>query len=437
MIARMHPKTHSWSCWFSTANAFGLFAVMLFLCATCTASTRGVNYASAYLGAKIVDHHPLADGAQNLLKEDPEKYMIVPCRAERKAFTFGLSKEIEVHAISLLNLEYFSSSIRNFTLLGSRTYPCKPPQCSWRVLGSFTAKHSRGLQHFAVPRKPPVRFVRLLWVTHQGVEQSCTLTSIQVFGSDVLEALVAELADQYEEHEYEAANNHHHQQQQQHHHHGNNHPHQPHQQQASPLSSSMSAKIIPNHNDSGGGSSGNTLLESASAVGGGGAVMQQLPATMRQYLQQHPFASPACNGTWCVELLMRYWTCPLPKPKSAPLTVLNRQLHSLQSDISRLQKLVSEQRSQVERLKASIAGKAALVDENVTELKQALTTIQRRVTQAEYEIAAVRELAENTSSSAPQLVAWIILSNILALLALVSVVSGRVVLDNSQDKKFD
>ena len=367
-----------------------MLLLVAWLCDTGTSSSRGVNYASAYLGAKVVEHHPLAVGAQNVLKDDPEKYLIVPCKAERKSFTFGLSKEIEVHAVSLLNLEYFSSSVHNFTLLGSRTYPCRQPQCSWRVLGAFAAKLSRNPQHFSVPRKPPVRFVRFLWVTHQGVEQSCTLTSIQVFGSDVLETLVAELADQYEQ---EGA-----------------------------------AAQLASHDAQG------THLPRASSLLNQGqpSLRRDQEATGTMPAARAGF-TPACNGTWCMEAIMKQMTCPLPKPKSLPLTVLNRQLHSLQNDISRLQKALADQRLQVERLQSHQTVKVTQLETNLTDVRLVLSETQRRLLLAEYELAVVRDALDSNANTA-QLVSWIAVSNVVAVFALVCVYSGRFTPDNFVDR---
>lgn len=154
------------------------------------------NYASAFLGAQIVEHHDEAKGCNNLLNDDQEKYLIMPCKAERKLFTIQLSRDIEVGSVVLSNKEFFSSGVKNFTLLGSKTFPCVPPSCLWRVLGSFQANFSRDAQMFHIQRQPAVRFVRFLWVSTHGSQRSCTMTSFRVFGSDVLDTLAAEFDGQ-------------------------------------------------------------------------------------------------------------------------------------------------------------------------------------------------------------------------------------------------
>jgi hypothetical protein len=158
-------------------------------------NTATTNYASGYLGARLVDHHHDAKGAQHLLSDDREKYMIIPCSAQRKLFTVQLSREIELHLVSILNLEYFSSTVKDFSILGSRTYPCLPPNCLWRVLGNFQANQTRTLQHFFIERQDPIRFIRFLWVTSYGREQSCTMTSFHAYGVDALESFVVDEED--------------------------------------------------------------------------------------------------------------------------------------------------------------------------------------------------------------------------------------------------
>lgn len=143
------------------------------------------NYASAYLGATLTDFSPACKGASAVLNEDKEKYMLCACTARRKMFTVQLIREIEVRMITLVNLEHFSSGVKNFTLLASKKYPTT----EWRVLGSFEATPWRGTQHFDVSMEEPVRFLRLLWVTSHGHDAWCTLTTLRVFGVDVLETL--------------------------------------------------------------------------------------------------------------------------------------------------------------------------------------------------------------------------------------------------------
>jgi hypothetical protein len=153
-----------------------------------------VNYASAFLGAQIVESHDEAKGASNLLNDDKEKYLLVPCKAHRKLFTAQLSRVIVIHGISISNSEFFSSGVKNFTLLGGLQFPCKYP-CVWKVLGHFQANSTRGQQHFETLRET-IRYVKFLWVSSSGNQVSCTLTTFRVFGVDVLDSLSEEFENE-------------------------------------------------------------------------------------------------------------------------------------------------------------------------------------------------------------------------------------------------
>lgn len=181
-----------------------------------SAIASDTNYASALLGARIVEHHEDCKGANNVLIDDREKYLRMPCRAERKYFTVQLPRRIEVEYVTLQNNEFFSSTVKDFVLLG-RSFPCSgsgsgsssstgstPPPCTWRVLGHFQANATRSLQRFDIAVPPSgtattagtdaaaiamvVKYVRFLWVSHHGNQPSCTLTSFAVFGRDEREA---------------------------------------------------------------------------------------------------------------------------------------------------------------------------------------------------------------------------------------------------------
>ncbi|KEG09321.1 hypothetical protein DQ04_05421040 [Trypanosoma grayi] len=157
------------------------------------------NYASAYLGATLTDFSHACKGASSVLNDATEKYMICSCEARRKFFTVQLIREIEVRIITLVNLEHFSSSVKNFTLLGSKKYPTS----EWRVLGNLEANPWRGTQHFDVAPQEPVRFLRFLWATSHSDDSWCTLTTFKAYGVDVLETLTEDYVSDTEESPYQ------------------------------------------------------------------------------------------------------------------------------------------------------------------------------------------------------------------------------------------
>lgn len=152
------------------------------------------NFASQYLGATVVTTHEACQGGSAVLSENVDKYMICPCTARRKLFVVQLVRDVEVRIVMIRNVEHFSGGVRNFTLLGSRTYPTT----KWEVLGRFEAAHVRGRQYFEVAPHAPVRFVKFLWVTSHGSEPWCTMTAFQVYGIDVLETLTRYDVDEEE-----------------------------------------------------------------------------------------------------------------------------------------------------------------------------------------------------------------------------------------------
>jgi hypothetical protein len=161
-----------------------LYALVLAEQPTPSGST---NYASAYLGAQVVEHSPEIRGARNLLR-DSDDYMIVRCDVPKKRFTIQLSREVSIRSVVLVNREYFSSIIERFTLLGANQFPCVG-SCRWMELGNFAANFTRDRQTFELVKSlddpvPVVRYLRLLWVTHYGKERHCTLTTLHVYGHD-------------------------------------------------------------------------------------------------------------------------------------------------------------------------------------------------------------------------------------------------------------
>lgn len=146
------------------------------------------NYASPYLGATVIEYPPTCQDAKAILSDKAENYMLCPCNTPRKQVVLQLIREVTVQRVELRNVEHFSSGVKRFALLGSRTYPTP----EWSVLGHFTAENRRGRQSFTglLPHSP-VRFLKFQWVTSHGSEPWCTLTSLAVYGADTLDTLTA------------------------------------------------------------------------------------------------------------------------------------------------------------------------------------------------------------------------------------------------------
>jgi hypothetical protein len=72
-------------------------------------------------------------GAEKTLVTDSDKYMTSLCSLQSKWFVIQLSEDIEVSAISITNLEHYSSGVEYFQLLGSDKHPTP----EWVLMGSI------------------------------------------------------------------------------------------------------------------------------------------------------------------------------------------------------------------------------------------------------------------------------------------------------------
>lgn len=129
--------------------------------------TQRFNYASFDSGARVVAYNAEAKGANSIIKGDRDKcgpgrgaaarlrmptnppgaplcvrrYLLNPCKA-RKWIVIALPEDIKIDTATVANHELFSSSVREFQLLGSMKYPTS----LWYELGKFEAldaKHVR------------------------------------------------------------------------------------------------------------------------------------------------------------------------------------------------------------------------------------------------------------------------------------------------------
>ncbi|KAG0606635.1 hypothetical protein M758_9G157100 [Ceratodon purpureus] len=99
----------------------------------------------SHIGAQVVSSNK---GASNLLVPDKDKYLQIPCSAEDKYVVVELAEETLVDTIIVGNLEFHSSNMKNFELLGS---PEVYPTDEWMSLGTFEAENVRHTQNFTLP----------------------------------------------------------------------------------------------------------------------------------------------------------------------------------------------------------------------------------------------------------------------------------------------
>ncbi|CAI5726953.1 unnamed protein product [Peronospora destructor] len=104
--------------------------------------------------------------------------MLTPCSNSRKWVVISLSEDVHADAIAVANYEKFSSTVKDFIVLGSINYPTD----TWLVLGNFTATHTNGEQIFQLDAQQHVRYIKFHFLSYYGSEYYCTLSQLRVFG---------------------------------------------------------------------------------------------------------------------------------------------------------------------------------------------------------------------------------------------------------------
>ncbi|CAO2165428.1 unnamed protein product [Urochloa humidicola] len=147
------------------------------------------NYAAASKGAKVLAHNKEAKGAGNILGGDKDRYLRNPCSADDKFVDVELAEETLVDTVVLANLEHYSSTFRDFEVLGSMSYPAE----EWELLGRFTAENAKHAQRFVLPEPRWTRYLRLRLVSHYDSGFYCILSYLEVYGVDAVERMLQDL----------------------------------------------------------------------------------------------------------------------------------------------------------------------------------------------------------------------------------------------------
>lgn len=149
-------------------------------------SKERFNYASFDCAAAVLKANPEAKGSSSILDENQDRYMLNKCSAANKFVIVEMCEDILVDTIVLANLEFFSSTFRDFRVSVSDRFPI--PEREWKTLGTFAASNSRTLQVFAI-KNPLIwtRYLRIEFLTHFGNEFYCPLTLLRVHGTTMME----------------------------------------------------------------------------------------------------------------------------------------------------------------------------------------------------------------------------------------------------------
>lgn len=139
-----------------------------------------VDYASKSAGALVIEKSGSFKGTSNLLNGDRDKYAIAPCE-DKKFVVVSLSEDILVKEIKIANYERFSSTVKEFQVMGSQTMD------TWVDLGTYGAEPGNGEQKFELTDPAWARYLKFKFLSHHGVEYYCTYSQIKVHGSTMVQ----------------------------------------------------------------------------------------------------------------------------------------------------------------------------------------------------------------------------------------------------------
>lgn len=150
------------------------------------------NFASFDCAATIVKTNKEAKGANSILLENKDSYLLNECNAQNKFIIIELCEDILVDEVLIGNYEFYSSMFKNIKISVSDRFPAT----QWMVLGEFQAENVRQLQLFKIPN-PLIwaKFLKIEFLTHYGDEFYCPISSVQVHGKTMIEQLKEENPD--------------------------------------------------------------------------------------------------------------------------------------------------------------------------------------------------------------------------------------------------
>jgi len=140
------------------------------------------NFASFDAGAVILESSKGVHDPVNILVNSKLKYTLIPFHLKDKYFVIQLSEDIMVEEVVLLNIEHYSSNIKEVQISGSSKFPTE----NWTPLASFEAENTHNEINYSVSHTW-VRYVRIVIRSTWGSHYYCTLTQIKIFGSTILQ----------------------------------------------------------------------------------------------------------------------------------------------------------------------------------------------------------------------------------------------------------
>lgn len=150
------------------------------------------NYASFDCAATIVKTNKEAKGANAILLDNKDSYLLNECSASSKFIIIELCEDILVDEVLIGNFEFYSSMFKDIKISVSDRFPTT----QWIVLGEFQAENVRQLQTFGI-ENPLIwaKFIKIEFLTHYGNEFYCPISSVQVHGTTMIEQFKEENPD--------------------------------------------------------------------------------------------------------------------------------------------------------------------------------------------------------------------------------------------------
>ena len=151
-----------------------------------TTSKQRFNYASFDCAATVLKTNSGCKGANSILLENKDSYMLNTCSANNKFLIVELCNDILIDTIVLGNFEFFSSTFKGFRVSVSDRYPVKSDK--WKEVGTFEARNTRGIQAFLVENGIIwARYLRIEFLSHYGREYYCPVSLLRVHGKTMMD----------------------------------------------------------------------------------------------------------------------------------------------------------------------------------------------------------------------------------------------------------
>lgn len=150
------------------------------------------NYASFDCAATIVKTNKEAKGANAILLDNKDTYLLNECSASSNFIIIELCEDILIDEVLIGNFEFYSSMFKDLKVSASDRFPTT----QWVVLGDFQAENIRQLQTFRI-ENPLIwsKFLKIEFLSHYGNEFYCPISSVQVHGTTMIEQFKDENPD--------------------------------------------------------------------------------------------------------------------------------------------------------------------------------------------------------------------------------------------------